>query len=222
MNRKMLTFDCYGTLVDWETGIAGAFQEEAARDGVRLDRERVLAAYARAEAAVEAEAWRPYREVLAEAAMRAARELGWGLSPERATFLARSLPEWRPFPDTHPALERLAGGHALGLLSNVDDDLLDATRRHLGVAWDLVVTAEQVRSYKPRRAHWIEARRRLGDVEWTHVAQSYVHDVQPCLDLGLRVVWVNRGGRRLEPADPRPPHEVADLAGAARLLAERP
>jgi 2-haloacid dehalogenase/putative hydrolase of the HAD superfamily len=218
---RVLTFDCYGTLIDWESGIAGAFASAAARAGRPApDRRAVLDAYAAAEAEVEAGPWRPYREVLTAAAARAAQALGWAVDETGARFLAESLPSWTPFPDTNPALERLAGRFRLGILSNVDEDLLAATRRHLSVEWDLVVTAEAVRSYKPAHAHWIEARRRLGAAarRWTHVAQSHGHDVVPAVELGVPVVWVNRTGVRLDDAAVRPDHEVRSLAEAADLL----
>jgi 2-haloacid dehalogenase/putative hydrolase of the HAD superfamily len=221
---RVLTFDCYGTLIDWESGIAGAFATAAARAGRPAPpRDALLEAYAAAEAEVEAGPWRPYREVLAAAAARAAQTLGWSLDDARSGFLAESLPSWAPFPDTNPALERLARRFRLGILSNVDEDLLAATRRHLPVEWDPVVTAEAVRSYKPAHAHWVEARRRLGPAarEWTHVAASHYHDVTPAVELGLPVVWVNRTGRTLDAAAPRPDHEVRSLAEAADLLLDR-
>lgn len=222
MERPILTFDCYGTLIDWEAGMGEAFEREAARAGRRLERPRLLAAYAECEAETEAGPYRPYREVLAESARCAAARLGWELSPEEGSFLAESLPSWGPFPDVNPALERLSGAYRLAILSNVDDDLLAATRRHLSAAWDLIVTAEQVRSYKPRHAHWIEARRRMkgSDAKWTHVAQSYYHDVQPALELGLPVVWVDRRGERLQAGQRPPTREVSTLEEAADFLLE--
>ena len=189
-----ITFDCFGTLIDWEAGISAAFLRKAAEGGVTLTREAVLEAYARHEPIVQAEAFRSYREVLGEAALRAAQDLRWFLSPREAGFLADSLPEWPPFPDTVPALKALAtAGKKLGLLSNVDNDLLAATRRrHLPVAFDLIVTAEQVGSYKPSRGHFIEARDHIGEQSWLHAAQSYFHDVIPARSLGIPVAWVNR------------------------------
>jgi 2-haloalkanoic acid dehalogenase type II len=192
-----VTFDCYGTLIDWEDGIASAFLREAAEDGVVLDRPRILAAYHELEPEIEAAQFRPYRDVLAATAMRVAQRLGWPLSGERARFLPDSLPGWQPFPDTNPALERLAAaGHRLGILSNVDDDLLGETRRHLPVSFDVVVTAQQVRSYKPAHGHFLEARRRIGSDRWLHAAQSFFHDVVPARELGIAVAWINRKAER--------------------------
>lgn len=214
----IITFDCYGTLVDWERGIGGWFEGAAAADGIALGRAEILAAYAEIEPAVEAEAFRPYRDVLAETARRVAKHFDWALTPERARGLADSLPSWRTFPDTNPALERLvSAGHRLGILSNVDDDLLAGTLRQLTVPFDLLVTAQQVRSYKPSPGHFETARRRIGESRWLHAAQSHFHDVVPCRALGIPVAWVNR---KAEPGhvDARPDLEVRTLAGLADAL----
>ena len=219
MTRRydFVTFDCYGTLVDWESGIGGWFEQSARADGVPLERAPVLAAYAEIEPAVEAESYRSYREVLTETALRIAKRFDWPLARQKARGLADSLPEWKPFSDTNPALERLAAaGHRLGILSNVDDELLAATRRRLAVSFDLLVTAEQVRSYKPAPAHFEEARRRIGGGRWLHAAQSHFHDVVPCRALGIPVAWVNRKAETSR--HPTPDHEVATLAGLAALL----
>lgn len=214
----IVTFDCYGTLIDWESGIADAFQRAAREDGVDLRREEILRAYAAAEGVVEREQYRRYRDVLAEAASRTARSLGWPLAFERATFLANSLPNWRPFADTNPALERLRdAGYRLGILSNVDDDLLLATRRHFTVGFDLIVTAQQVRSYKPAHGHFLTARESIGTERWLHAAQSSFHDIVPANALGIPAAWVNRHGRTAL-AGGTPTHEVSDLKGLADLL----
>jgi 2-haloacid dehalogenase/putative hydrolase of the HAD superfamily len=214
----VVTFDCYGTLIDWESGIGGWFEAAAAADGIALACPELLAAYATIEPAVEAEAFRSYRDVLAETARRVANRLAWPLTPERARGLADSLPSWKPFPDTNPALERLvSAGYRLGILSNVDDDLLAGTLRHLTVPFDLLVTAQQVRSYKPSPGHFETARRRIGKSRWLHAARSHFHDVVPCRALGIPVAWVNRSA---EPghAGARPDLEVRTLAEFADAL----
>jgi 2-haloalkanoic acid dehalogenase type II len=216
----IITFDCYGTLIDWEAGIAGAFLEFAAAGGVTLSRDAVLASYMRHEPLVQAEEYRTYRDVLTETALRVAKDLNWFLSPSDAPFLAASLPSWPPFPDTAAALRRLAlAGHRLGILSNVDDDLLAGTRRNLGVELDetLVITAEAIGSYKPARAHFIEARERASDAPWLHAAQSYFHDVIPARSLGVPVAWVNRKGE-LSPDGSAPTLEVRTLEDLADRL----
>ena len=214
----VVTFDCYGTLIDWEDGIASAFVREAAEDGVVLDRARILAAYHELEPEIEADRFLPYRDVLAATAMRVAQRLGWPLTGERARFLPASLPAWKAFPDTNPSLERLvASGHRLGILSNVDDDLLVETRRHFSVSFDVVVTAQQVRSYKPARGHFLEARRRIGHDRWLHAAQSFFHDVVPARELGVPVAWINRKAERAA-AGVAPDVELRNLAELADHL----
>jgi 2-haloalkanoic acid dehalogenase type II len=214
----VVTFDCYGTLIDWEGGIASAFIDAAAADGVQLTRDAVIAAYEIVEPQVEHEEFRIYREVLRETAVRVAQKLGWPLSHERASFLADSLPNWKPFADTNAALDRMkSAGVRLGILSNVDDDLLAATRRHFNVDFDLIVTAQQVGSYKPALAHWRAARESIGDARWLHAAQSNFHDIVPANSIGLPTAWINRRGQTALPGG-EPAHEFFDLAGLADLL----
>ncbi|HKY05060.1 MAG TPA: HAD family hydrolase [Blastocatellia bacterium] len=214
----LITFDCYGTLIDWEGGISTAIGEEAARAGLSVGRDQIIAAYMAEEPVVESQGYRPYREVLAETARRVAGRLGWGLEGSRASFLAESVPSWTPFADTNAALERLARHFRLGILSNIDDDLLAETRRHFTVEFDLIVTAEQVKSYKPGHAHFLEAKSRAGESRQLHAAQSYFHDVVPARELGIPVVWVNRNGESVPEGGVRPTHEVSNLASLADLL----
>lgn len=214
----IITFDCYGTLIEWEAGITTAFQAEAAKDGVSLRADQIIERYSAVEPTVEFASYLSYREVLGLTAQRVANSLGWDLSAERAGFLAASLPEWQPFSDTNQALERLARRFKLGILSNIDDDLLSATQRHFTVDFDLIVTAQQVGSYKPASAHFKEALTRGGERRLLHAAQSYFHDVVPASKLGIPVVWVNRKGSRIEPGGPVPTYEVRTIADLADLL----
>lgn len=215
----VITFDCYGTLIDWERGIAEAFAAEAARAGRSFAPADVLGVYSEVEPEVEAGPYRKYRDVLNETAARVAARLGWSVPRDRASFLAESLPAWRPFPDTNPALRRLAAsGIRLGILSNVDEDLLGGTRRLFDVEFDLLVTAEQVRSYKPALSHFETARRRLDpNARWLHAAQSYFHDVVPAKTLGIPVAWINRKAQAIGSAGP-PDYEVRNLTELATLL----
>jgi 2-haloalkanoic acid dehalogenase type II len=215
----IVTFDCYGTLIDWRGGIGAAFLEAGSRDGVKPPIDDVLRFYAELEPEVQKETYRSYRAVLTETARRVATRIGWPMSEERARFLAESLPAWRPFPDTNPALERLArAGYALGILSNIDDDLLAATRRHFSVDFELVVTARQVRSYKPASAHFTTARQRLGNRRWLHAAQSYFHDVVPACALGIPVAWINRHGDTIPWGGVAPEREFELLSELADWL----
>jgi len=214
----IITFDCYGTLIDWEGGITGAFIDRAARDGLVLGRDAIIDAYHSVEPEVESETYRSYREVLTETAFRVARKVGWKLANADAGFLAESLPRWKPFPDTNPALERLvASGHALAILSNVDDALIAETMRHFTVGFDFVVTAQQVRSYKPAHPHFEKGREKTSGRRWLHAAQSYFHDVVPARDLGIPVAWVNRKG---EPSsgETKPDRELRTLTELAEWL----
>ena len=189
-----LTFDCYGTLVDWEEGISAAFAKIARSQGREIDGRRVLEHHAQIEPRVQAEEFQAYRDVLDLTAVGVATELGLELPAEQQHFLSDSLPSWRPFAETGAALERLKdAGYRLGILSNVDDDLLAGTLEHLPVRFDLLVTAEQVGSYKPATGHFQEARRRIGEESsWLHVAQSFFHDVIPACAMQIPVVWINR------------------------------
>jgi 2-haloalkanoic acid dehalogenase type II len=199
----VVTFDCYGTLIDWDGGITNAFRAALSADAAGLDPDRALAAFHELEPAVEGETFRSYRDVLTETTRRVAARLAWPLLEARALFLAESLPSWTPFSDTNAALEQLAGaGCRLGILSNVDDDLLAGTRRHFSVTFDpaLIITAQQVRSYKPATGHFEAARAKLGGQRWLHAAQSYFHDVVPARHLGVPVAWINRKG--MTPAAP--------------------
>ena len=214
----VITFDCYGTLIDWERGITEAFAAEAGRAGKSAPSAEVLAAYASIEPEVEAGAYKPYRQVLDETAVGVARRLGWP-DGDNGAYLAESLGSWPPFPDTNAALTRLrSNGVRLGILSNVDEDLLAGTRRHFNVPFDLVITAEQVRSYKPGHAHFEAARLALGPgARWLHAAQSYFHDVVPAKALGIPVAWINRKNEPAGAAGP-PDAEFRNLTQLANWL----
>ncbi len=194
----VITFDCYGTLIDWEAGMTEAFQDAAAVDGVSLDAAAVLRTLFDAKPASEAPEYRTYRDRLTDAAVRVAGHLGWPIGRERAAFLPESLRRWRPFPDTNPALTRLSdAGYALGILSNVDDDLLAGTLPHLVVRFSFLITAQQVRSYKPAPGHFATARVLVGRQRWLHAAQSYFHDVTPAVAHNIPVAWINRQGEQV-------------------------
>ena len=142
----------------------------------------------------------------------------WEIVEDRSAFLPRSLPRWRPFSDTNPALERLAPGYHLGILSNIEDGFLLETLQHFTVSFEMIITAEQVRSYKPCKAHFEEAGRRKGNARWLHVAQSHFHDVVPALELGVPVAWVNRTGGPLPQGGGKPRCEVQNLIELADRL----
>jgi 2-haloalkanoic acid dehalogenase type II len=214
----LITFDCYGTLIDWESGIAGAFQLAAAQTGQSIDPHQIIKSYMAEELKVETEQYRSYRQVLDETARRVASVAGIDMSSVQPDFLSNSIGEWMPFADANPALKRLSKRFSLGILSNVDDDLLALTLRRLEARFDLIITAEQVRSYKPAHPHFVEARRRAGSKKQLHAAQSYFHDVVPSKQLEITVAWVNRKSEQPAAGGPSPDYEVTDLRELADLL----
>ena len=215
-----VTFDVYGTLIDWETGVYEAFQAEAARDGFSIDRDELIPMFHEISREIEGGSYELYAEVLRRTAVQIARRLNWPLEPSRSGFLPESVMRWPPFKETNTQLERFGKKFKIGLISNIDDKLLGETRRHLKTDFDLVVTAQQVRSYKPDPAHFKEFQRRIeGDKKsWVHVAASQYHDVEPATKLKIPVIWVNRNGEEIESGKKAPDAEVSSLAEAAKLL----
>lgn len=189
-----LTFDCYGTLIDWERGILAALRPILDRRGVAADDAALLREYAGAEAAEESRPYQPYRQVLRNVMGRIAAAHGFAPSAEELESLPDSVGQWPPFADTVAALERLKTRFKLVILSNIDDDLFAATQLALKVPFDAVITAAQLGSYKPGHAHFHAAVERLGVPRSAilHVAQSLYHDHVPAQALGFQSVWVNR------------------------------
>jgi 2-haloacid dehalogenase/putative hydrolase of the HAD superfamily len=218
-NIQFVTFDVYGTLIDWETGIFDAFTAEARRDDFTIERDELIPLFHETSRQIEAGSYELYAEVLRRTAVQIAKQLGWPLEPSRAGFLPDSVKRWRPFKETNPVLTKIAKKHKIGLISNIDDKLLGETRRHIPLDFDLVVTAQQVRSYKPDLAHFNECERRIGGKRgWVHVAASYYHDVDPCLKKKVPVVWVNRNKEQLESGQKKPDAEVSNLREAAKVV----
>jgi 2-haloacid dehalogenase len=216
---EWVTFDVYGTLIDWETGIYEAFAKEAERDGFTIDRDQLTSLFMETEKEIEGGSYELYAEVLRRTAVKLSKEMEWPLEPSRSGFLPDSVQRWKAFRETNPALEKFKKKYEIGLVSNIDDKLLGQTRRHLGPDFDLVVTAQQVRSYKPDPAHFTEAERRIGGKRgWVHVGASYYHDVEPALKKKIPVVWVNRHKEQLEPSQKKPTAEVHNLREALKLL----
>ena len=216
---SFVTFDVYGTLIDWDTGAADAFIREAERDGFTIDREELLPMFHEVQQQIEAGSYELYAEVLRRTALQIAKQLNWPLEPSRSGFLPDSVQRWLPFKETNPVLQKIAKAHKVGLISNIDDKLLGQTRRHIPLDFDLVVTAQQVRSYKPDPAHFTECERRIGSKKgWVHVGASYYHDVEPCIKKKIPVIWVNRTKQQLDAGQKRPDAEVANLREAAKLI----
>jgi len=218
-NIEWITFDVYGTLIDWEGGVWDAFEAEASRDGFTIERDQVVDLFLEIQKEIQAGSYELYAEVLRRTAVRIAKDLGWPLEPSRSGFLPDSVQRWKPFKETNAQLDRFAKKYNIGLISNIDDKLLGLTRRHFRTDFDLVVTAQQVRSYKPDPAHFKEGARRIGGKKgWVHVAASYYYDVEPCLKQRIPVIWVNRRKEKLESGQKPPTAEVPNLREAAKLL----
>ena len=206
---RWATFDCYGTLIDWNGGI----RTELVRLFGAERADELLARYHELEPELERDGGRSYREVMTEA-MRA---LG---APAGAEYgLAESLPSWAPFPEVGGSLEELRSrGWQLGVLSNTDDDFIAASQVQLGVSFDEVVVAQELGSYKPAHRHWEEffSRTRAPRDGHVHVAASLFHDVAPCNELGLRSVWINRVGEVAHGIAPT--RELVDLSTLPETL----
>ena len=210
----VLTFDCYGTLIDWETGLA-----ERLDDLVGGEREDMLARYARHEAEAEAGPYLTYREVVAAGLRGVAAELGAEPSEEQVAAFADSVGDWPPFPDSAGALARLKERFKLGVITNCDDDLFARSNQRLGVEFDWVITAQQVRAYKPSERGFEVAFERIGlpRERILHVAQSLFHDHRTAKRLGLSTVWIDRrhgraGSGATLPAEATPDATFPDMA----------
>jgi 2-haloacid dehalogenase len=221
----VLTFDCYGTLIDWESGILAGLRTILDAHGVEADDEDLLERYARAEAGVEAGGYLRYREVLARSAKQVADGLGITADPGELAAFGGSVGDWAAFPDSTDALRRLGRRYRLVVITNCDDDLFAASNRRLDVAFDDVITAQQVGSYKPSHRNFKVAFERIGlpRERILHVAQSLFHDHVPAKALGLSTVWVNRrhdrpGGGATPPADATPDLVVTSMAALADLV----
>ena len=198
MADRWLTFDCFGTLVDWRHGIRTTGELLFPGRG-----DAFLEAYNALEAEVEEGPFKRYRAVLTETARRAAKKLDVDLKPDDASALVSTIAHWPPFADVGPALSTLRReGWKLALLTNCDRDLIAQTQRRLPASFDAVVTAEDVSAYKPNHAHFKLFQSTFGSSAeaWIHVAQSYFHDIRPTHELGITRIWVNRQGEKDDPA----------------------
>ena len=213
---RWATFDCYGTLIDWNAGIRGELERLF---GVQ-DAPRLLERYHEVEREIQQDASLPYRAVLTEVLIRLAEEDGLAIPEGEADALARSLPAWEPFPEVHDALAELRHrGWNLVILSNSDRDLINASMQRIGVPFDLAVVAGEIGSYKPALAHWERFfELTTADKEhYVHVAASLHHDIAPARELGLRSVWINRLD---EKPGPKPDRELRDLSELPDTLDE--
>ena len=220
----VLTFDCYGTLIDWEAGLLAALRVPLGAHGIVAPDDEVLEAFARHEAELEAGPYRPYREVLGEVLEAMLGHFGQTATLDERAAFGGSVADWPAFTDSHAALTRLQERFKLGVITNCDDDLFAASEARLGVSFDWVVTAQQARRYKPNPRGFELMFERVGlpPARILHVAQSLFHDHVPAKRLGLSTVWVDRRGGQpgsgaTPPATAAPDLTVPDMATLAEL-----
>ncbi len=220
---EWLSFDCYGTLIDWERGICNTVSEVLDAHGLHKEDAEILELFAEVEPRVQnSSGFMEYRSVLHCVMEVMGREFSLDLSEAEKGCLAESLPNWPVFEEVSGALEELKSRHKLAIISNIDDDLFASTARALGVDFDVVVTAQRARSYKPNLRNFQIARKLMGvdTSKWLHVAESLYHDIAPANQLGIASVWVDRpgrgGGTRI--SDAIPDVVVPDLAALAKIM----
>jgi 2-haloacid dehalogenase len=219
---EILTFDCYGTLINWEEGILRCLHRVLAAHGKDTDDATILRLYGDFEARAEHAEYRRYREVLQSVVRQFGEQLGFAATDQEASSLPESLKDWNPWPDTVAALRQLQSRFRLAIVSNVDDDLFAATQPKLGVQFDRIITAQQAGAYKPSLKIFELALSRIGVPAHRvlHVGQSLYHDVVPAQSLGLATVWVNRPSARsgvgaVKAAEGHPDLQVSTLAELA-------
>jgi len=222
---KVLTFDCYGTMIDWESGIFAALRPILAAHDKELSDSALLALYAELELAAEQGEYLRYRDVLQSVVRGFGQRLGFTPADAEVRSLPESVAKWQPFPDTVAALRKLSSHYQLAVMSNIDDDLFAASASKLKVAFSNVITAQQAGCYKPCMNIFRLAEKRIGVSrdQWLHVGQSIYHDVIPAQSLGLATVWVNRrsprpGAGAAKAATATPDLEVPDLQTLAKLV----
>jgi len=210
---EYLTFDCYGTLINWETGILAALRPILLAHGIELPDEEILRLYGDFESEAQSGDYRLYRSIL-EAVIRAfGDQFGFTASAAETQSLPNSLAQWPPFPDTVEALRILRTRFKLAIVSNVDDDLFAGTAKLLEVPFDAIITAEQAGSYKPSHRNFELALQRIARPKdkVLHVAQSLFHDIAPARALGIKSVWVNRRASQPGPGATKPANAIPDL-----------
>src|SRR6201989_3296285 len=209
---NFVTFDVYGTLIDSDTGVYEAFAKEAEKDGYTIARDELIQLFKETQKEIKGGSYELYAEVLRRTAVQISKQLGWPLEPSRSGFLPDSVKRWPAFKETNTQLERFKKKFEIGLIANVDDKLLGETRRWFKTDFDLVVTAQQVRSYKPDPAHFKECQRRIeGKKGWVHIASGYAAGIAPCIQAQLPVIWVTRRGETLDSGQKKPDAEVKTL-----------
>ncbi len=215
---EVLSFDCYGTLIDWESGLLPILQSLLEKYHIKEDDHVILESFAQFEADIEKGEFINYRQVLKKVVKQFGVKYALRFTETELNSLGESLKNWPPFPDTVATLKQLKEKYKLAIISNVDDDLFAETAKHLAIEFDYVITAQQVKAYKPSTRNFEIARDRMGIApeKWLHIAQSIYHDIVPAKSMGLSTIWVNRrqdkeGSGATLPAIAQPDLEVPDL-----------
>ncbi|MEG4283923.1 haloacid dehalogenase type II [Microcoleus sp. A006_D1] len=225
---EVVSFDCYGTLIDWENGILPVLKQLLSSHEIDLSDDGTLEMFAEFESELEKDQsnYIKYRQILQEVVEKLGQRFNFEPTETELNSLADSVKNWQPFPDTVAALAALKQKYKLAVISNIDDDLFAGTAKHLQVEFDWVITAEQVRSYKPSTRNFEMAIDRMGIApeKLLHVAQSLYHDIVPAASMGISTVWVNRrqgkaGFGATLPASAQPDLEVPDLKTLVEAIA---
>lgn len=218
-NVEILTFDCYGTLIDWESGIRASISQLAKQHMLDVPLDALLTEWEAIQFEMISGTYRKYREIMADSLRQTFASHGVDLAADEADSLGMQLPNWSAFADSATSLARLKRRYKLGILSNIDDDLLAGSLPKLGIAFDQLITAEQVQSYKPASAHFEEALQRFDRPAeaFLHCAFGFKYDQRPALEMGMQTVWIKRPGW-IRDDEANPTFETSDLAGLADLV----
>jgi 2-haloalkanoic acid dehalogenase type II len=211
--KNYITFDCYGTLIDWEGGIRDALIKLSNKKNIYLNLDGISEKYIHVELQVEGEQYRKYHEILQLSAKRLLKSEGFDISDTNALEFADSIFSWQPFSETHDTLAKLKDkGYKLVILSNTDNEILKRSIERIGIDFDGVITAEEVGSYKPAHGHWQAMLKRFNTTNEAvlHVGASYVHDIIPAKEQGFDAIWINRNHEKPTKAI-RPDMEFPDL-----------
>ena len=224
---EVLSFDCYGTLINWESGIINALQPFFEKHNLQLSDSEILENYGKFESEIQKSDFHNYKTVLQKVMESLADKFGISINLEDKTILVNSLKDWSPFPDTVEMLKNLKQKYKLAIISNIDDDLFSLSNEHLKMQFDWIVTAQQVQSYKPSLNNFLQAIKKIGlpKDKILHVAQSIFHDIVPAKEIGLSTVWVNRrynkkGFGATPEAHAKPDIEIPDLKSLMELIAD--
>ncbi len=219
-NKRYITFDCYGTLIDWEGSICAIFQKYVHDKNIKLNMNGLVQRYIKVEYEIEQEQYRKYKEVLKIATKKLFKEEGFEILDEDTDILVNSIYKWPPFNETRQILSVLKNkGYKLVILSNIDEDIINESIKLIGINFDGIITAEKVKSYKPSYKHWQEMLKQfnVAKEEVIHVAASYMHDIIPAKEQSFNTIWINRNNEKITTAI-KPDLELTNLNSLPNYL----